>query len=240
MSVQDPFYLVREEIQDSVREVQSNFAKWNQLPDGNAEKTSVARDVQTGCDSISWQLDELDEAITMASTNFLRFKIEEDEIANRRRWTLSCRGQIKGISTKIKSSKVEDPQPIDRLRAAPTRPKATQNKLHSVQEQENQGFIQSNNCEQELLMRRQDDDLDQLSASVNRLGAVSLTISNELDSQGLLLEDLDEDLEGVRARLGAVQRRLQHVIKKAGMRGQIFMIIFLLVLLGILCALAFS
>jgi tetrahydromethanopterin S-methyltransferase subunit F len=39
---------------------------------------------------------------------------------------------------------------------------------------------------------------------------------------------------------GCEQRRLQHVIKKAGMRGQIFMIIFLLVLLGILCALAFS
>mmetsp|Transcript_23706 Transcript_23706/g.51770 ORF Transcript_23706/g.51770 Transcript_23706/m.51770 type:complete len:242 (-) Transcript_23706:446-1171(-) len=241
MSVQDPFYLVREEIQDSVREVQTNYQKWNQLPDGNAEKITLARDVQAGCDSISWQLDELDEAITMASTNYSRFKIEPDEIASRRRWTTSCRGQISGIATKIKSAKIDDPQPIDRLRdAAPDRPKTVMNRVQFAQEQENQGFIQNSTGEQAMLMRQQDHELDQLSESVNRLGAVSLTISQELDDQGALLDELDEDLEGVRARLGAVQRKLTHVIKKSGIRGQICMIVFLLVLLGVLCALAFS
>lgn len=55
------------------------------------------------------------------------------------------------------------------------------------------------------LFRTQDQQLDDLSATVNRLGAVSLSIGQELDSHGNLLEELDEDMDGVRARLGALQ-----------------------------------
>ena len=40
-----------------------------------------------------------------------------------------------------------------------------------------------------------------------RLGNVGLTIGEELDAQGKLLEDLEEDVDGTTSRLAAAQAR---------------------------------
>ena len=69
---------------------------------------------------------------------------------------------------------------------------------------------------------------------------VGLTISEELEAQSQMLEELDEDVEGTKTRLGVVQRKLQQVIKKSGMKGQICMVVFLIVLLVILVILVFN
>mmetsp|Transcript_13424 Transcript_13424/g.25802 ORF Transcript_13424/g.25802 Transcript_13424/m.25802 type:complete len:240 (+) Transcript_13424:145-864(+) len=239
MSVQDPFYLVREEIQDSVLETQTSFAKWERLPDGNSEKIQLSRELHASCDSINWQLDELSQAIDMASGNYGRFGIDEEELQGRRRWTAQCRSQISIIQEKVQKAVAPTLIPAERLPTAP-HPKATQSKLQRAVESDNQNFIQNEHHEQEMLMRTQDQQLDDLSATVNRLGAVSLSIGQELDSHGNLLEELDEDMDGVRARLGALQKKMAIVIKKSGIKGQIILIIFLILLLVILVMIAFS
>jgi len=84
---------------------------------------------------------------------------------------------------------------------------AGKSRLEKVQRDDNSSFIASEQQEQQMLMRQQDEHLDELSGVVNRLGAVSLTIGQELEDQGNLLNDLDDDMDGVRARLGAIQVR---------------------------------
>ena len=96
----------------------------------------------------------------------------------------------------------------DRLRdTAPEASKAGHSRLEKAQYDDNAGFIASERQEQEMLMREQDEHLDELSQTVNRLGAVSLTIGQELEDQSNLLNDLDDDMDGVRARLAAIQVR---------------------------------
>ena len=86
--------------------------------------------------------------------------------------------------------------------------------------------------------RRQDEDLDELSESVARLGNVGLTIGEELDAQGKMLEELEEDVDGTTTRLAAAQRKLTQVIKKSGMGGQIAIIICLIITLVVLMVIA--
>ena len=93
---------------------------------------------------------------------------------------------------------------------------------------------------QQLLVRRQDEDLDDISASISRIGQVGLTIGDELASQSKMLEDLEEDVDGVNARLAAAERKMREVLKKVGLRGQICVIIFLTIILFILFAIAFQ
>ena len=88
------------------------------------------------------------------------------------------------------------------------------------------------------LCRRQDEDLDELSESVARLGNVGLTIGEELDAQGKMLEELEEDVDGTTTRLAAAQRKLTQVIKKSGMGGQIAIIICLIITLVVLMVIA--
>lgn len=92
---------------------------------------------------------------------------------------------------------------------------------------------------QQLLMRQQDTDLEALSVSVQRLGGVGKTIAEELETQATMLDELDEEADTVLGRLNATQRRLQRLVKKAGMRGQICMVVFLLITLCVLVAFTF-
>ncbi len=58
--------------------------------------------------------------------------------------------------------------------------------------------------------------------------------------QGTMLDELDEDVEGTSARLAAAQKRINHVLTKAGMRGQLCIIVFLIAVLAVLVVVAFS
>ena len=89
-------------------------------------------------------------------------------------------------------------------------------------------------------MRRQDEDLDDISASISRIGQVGLTIGEELASQSKMLEELDEEVDGVQARLKAAELKMRDVLKKAGLRGQLCVIVFLSVVLFVLFYVAFA
>ncbi|KAL0423796.1 UNVERIFIED_CONTAM: syntaxin, partial [Sesamum radiatum] len=102
---------------------------------------------------------------------------------------------------------------------------------------------------------QQDEELDELSASVQRIGDVGLTIHEELLAQFFLLGDyaihkvvlfqekiIDElgtEMEGTSNRLDFVQKKVAMVMKKAGAKGQLMMILFLLALFIVLFVLVF-
>ena len=76
--------------------------------------------------------------------------------------------------------------------------------------------------------------------SIQRIGQVGLTIGEELETQGKMLEELEEDVEGTNSRLAAAQRKMNAVLKKAGAKGQMAIIAVLTVLLVILFVIAFG
>jgi hypothetical protein len=63
---------------------------------------------------------------------------------------------------------------------------------------------------------RQDESLDALADSVNRLGAMSLTISNEITSQNKMISDLDADVETADAKASNLIDKTKDIIKKTG------------------------
>eukprot|EP00249_Psilotum_nudum_P006219 c19554_g1_i3 orf=502-936(+) len=110
-------------------------------------------------------------------------------------------------------------------------------KPNRVTVDEDDDFIASESDRQALIMKEQDEDLDEISASVVRLGGVGLTIHDELIGQTRIIDELGQEMDNTANRLDFVQKRMVHVIKKAGAKGQIIMIIFLVILLLILIVL---
>ncbi|KAI3960921.1 hypothetical protein MKW98_019122, partial [Papaver atlanticum] len=92
-SPQDPFYIVKEEIQDSIDKLQSTFHQWETVPSNTGERVHLTKELQTGCESIEWQVDELDKAIAVASRDPSWYGIDEVELEKRRRWTSTARTQ---------------------------------------------------------------------------------------------------------------------------------------------------
>lgn len=91
-----------------------------------------------------------------------------------------------------------------------------------------------------LCCRRQDEDLDEIGSAAQRLGHMGLQIHDELQTQNAMLEQLDEDVEQTTSRLAAAQKKINTVLQKAGLRGQLMIIGILLVLLVVLVMIAFS
>lgn len=56
--------------------------------------------------------------------------------------------------------------------------------------------------------RQQDAHLEDIEAAVTRLGRVGLTIHEELESQGQMLDELEEDVDTTHSRLRATQKKV--------------------------------
>ncbi|GER35250.1 syntaxin 61 family protein [Striga asiatica] len=213
-SAHDPFYIVKEEIQESflwwvmspclkaveilecaipdwteisldrlsIDKLLSTFHQWERMP--SEEKLSLTKELIAACESIEWQVDELDKAIAVASKDPALYGIDEVELDKRRKWTTNARNQL-------------------------------------------------------LLIRQQDEELDELSASVQRIGGVGLTIHEELLAQEKIIDDLGMEMDSTSNRLDFVQKKVAMVMKKASAKGQFMMILFLLVLFIILFVLVF-
>ena len=91
-----------------------------------------------------------------------------------------------------------------------------------------------------MCCRQQDEELDQLGHHVERLGGLGREIHGELESQSRMLDDLDEEVEGTHHRLAAAQKKMNNVLKKMGLRGQLCLIAFLIAILVLLIVLTFS
>ncbi|KAK1319052.1 Syntaxin-61 [Acorus calamus] len=238
---QDPFYIVKEEIQDSINKLQTSFHQWEQAPSNSQEFANLTKELVASSESIEWQVDELDKAISVAARDPTRYAIDEVELEKRKRWTSTARNQVSTVRKAVKSgtglgSHNGMRQELMRLPNDHAHQAGRSNQYIS---EDNDDFISSENDRQLLLIRQQDEELDELSASVERIGGVGLTIHEELMGQEKILDDLGLEMETTSNRLDFVQKKVAMVMKKAGVKGQLMLILFLIVLFIILFVLVF-
>lgn len=233
MSGQDPFYLVKDDIQSSLDKAQEAFIAWQNAGKGSSERRRLQPQIEDECKSIAWQVDEMEKAVDVAEKNMNRFGLTSQEIKSRRQWVHDTRRTVEGMSTSVETAK--------QIASKMNQPATTaQGKLSSAMQQDNERFIGTETERQQMVMRRQDEDLDQLGNHVQRIGHMGLQIHDELQGQNELLEKLDEDVEGTTTRLAAAQKKINTVLQKAGLKGQLMIIGVLILLLVILIMIAFS
>ena len=85
--VNDPFYLVREEISDSVSTCESSFSRMHNLQTNQQQKKETCINISSEIDSLLWQLNELDRATEAAERDPNRFRVSREELKRRKAWT---------------------------------------------------------------------------------------------------------------------------------------------------------
>ncbi|PIA25610.1 hypothetical protein AQUCO_11000025v1 [Aquilegia coerulea] len=241
MSAQDPFYIVKEEIQQSIDKLQSTFHQWDNISSNNRESIQLTKELLTSCESIRWQIDELDKAIAVAARDPAWYGIDEAELEKRRRWTITARTQVDAMRKAVQAGKEQSIAFSTRqeLMRLPNDDPYQASRSNQYEAQDNDAFISSESDRQLLLIKQQDEELDELSASVQRIGGVGLTIHEELTGQEKIIHELGLDMESTSNRLDFVQKKVALVMKKAGAKGQLLMIAFLVILFIVLFVLVF-
>ncbi len=84
----------------------------------------------------------------------------------------------------------------------------------------NKDFARAESEVQMQLVREQDEQLDELAIAVERIGVMGKEMHTELGQQGSMLEELEDDFDNTRGRMGEVQRRLNRFVEETG-RGQL-------------------
>ncbi|KAK8487525.1 hypothetical protein V6N11_076654 [Hibiscus sabdariffa] len=186
------------------------------------------------------KVDELDKAISVAARDPSWYGINEVELESRRRWTTDARIQVADVKKAVGAGKENDNSASAIRRELMRLPNSQQPDVSNhYSAKDNDDFIASESDRQMLLIKQQDEELDELSASVQRIGGVGLTIHEELIAQEKILDELGNEMDSTKNRLDFVQKKMAMVMKKAGAKGQIMIIIFLLVLFIILFILVF-
>ncbi|KAG4961913.1 hypothetical protein AAZX31_14G022300 [Glycine max] len=238
-SAQDPFYVVKQEIQESIDKLQSTFHQWEKTADAG-ERSNLSKEVLGSCESIEWQVDELDKAISVASRDPSWYGIDEVEVENRRKWTSDARTQVSTAKKAVQAGKGLNNASLNGMHKELMRlPSSHQTTSNQYAAQDNDDFIESESDRQMLLIKRQDEELDELSLSVQRIGGVGLTIHEELLAQEKIIDELGNEMDSTSNRLDFVQKKVAMVMKKASAKGQIMMILGLLVLFIFLFILVF-
>ncbi|KAJ9184638.1 hypothetical protein P3X46_004343 [Hevea brasiliensis] len=242
-SAQDPFYIVKEEIQESIDKLLSTFHQWERASSDPEDQMHLANELVTGCESIAWQVDELDKTISVAARDPSWYGIDEVELEKRKRWTSTARVQVGNVKKAVVAGKEVNSNgttSVNGMRRELMRlQNSHQTDKSNLYTQDNDDFIQSESDRQMLLIKQQDEELDELSASVERIGGVGLTIHEELLAQEKIIDDLGMEMDSTSNRLDFVQKKVAMVMKKASAKGQIMMILFLIVLFIILFVLVF-
>lgn len=241
-SAHDPFYIVKEEVQESIDKLQSTFHHWERVPLDNGERGHLTKELLANCESIEWQVDELDKTVAVAAKDPALYGINEVELDKRRRWTSTARAQVGAVKKAVivgKDNNSSTTSANGMRRELLRLPDINQPNRSDQYVSRDDDFIASESDRQMLLIKRQDEELDELSASVERIGGIGLTIHDELLAQDRIIDDLGTEMEGTSNRLDFVQKKVAMVMKKAGAKGQFMMILFLLILFIILFVLVF-
>ena len=86
----------------------------------------------------------------------------------------------------------------------------------------------------QLHLKRQDEGLEMLSQSAERLGKMSMTISEELGQQNQMLDEMDSDLGQASENLDMVTRKTRELIQKSGGQRTFVLIVGLILVVIIL------
>ena len=232
--VNDPFYLVREEISDSVSTCESSFSRMHNLQTNQQQKKDICVNISSEIDSLLWQLNELDRATEAAERDPNRFRVSREELERRKAWTSQTRERLNVLKGRVENATMNSSNSLN----------SEQNRVKSVLDQNRNTIddymLSDERATQDQLFTNQDEQLEDLSHHIRTIGNVGKTIGEELEQQGRMLEDLEEETEGVRARMQAANQMMIHVFKKAGVRAQLCTVFALTIILVLLFMVAFG
>eukprot|EP01023_Acetabularia_acetabulum_P052011 TRINITY_DN5764_c0_g1_i1.p3 TRINITY_DN5764_c0_g1~~TRINITY_DN5764_c0_g1_i1.p3 ORF type:complete len:225 (-),score=27.63 TRINITY_DN5764_c0_g1_i1:320-994(-) len=222
MSSQDPFLRIKDEISKEMQSIETSFLQLKGLQVENPKRKKIGKALRKGCDDVFFQIGEVQKALDRAEKDPARYGLSSEEISQRRKWATQCSNKASSYIDALK----EDQKQIQQI---------SDQKLNQSQKE-----FEMQNQEQQSLLRQQDEQLDNLSEQVGRIGEIGIRIHEELNTQNNMLDELDQDVDITTNRVQAAQVKIGEVIKKSGTVKQLICVIILVVILIILIALVAS
>lgn len=227
--LQDPFAFVRDEVEQSVTNMRALYSRWQELDESgdHDELEWTSSELKNQLKSIDWDLIDLNDTIKAVEDAPSRFKFSPDEIRSRKEFISRTQTTVKDIRENITTRERQREQA--KMRSDLKQRSTAAPPIETMQNQSggDGGGMQV----QELLERRQGEQLDVVSSRVQAIGDIAQNMNQELDRQADDLELLDRDVEDTALRLSTVMNRLEKLLHLTNDKRKWIAIIILSILL---------
>uniref|UniRef100_A0A3P9KT20 Syntaxin 6 n=1 Tax=Oryzias latipes TaxID=8090 RepID=A0A3P9KT20_ORYLA len=235
MSMEDPFFVVKGEVQKAVNAAQGLHHRWRELLQGGSgaskeELDWTTNELRNSLRSIEWDLEDLDE-----TSNPKKFNLDAAELSKRKAFITSTRHMVR-VSLRHTSdvnSLWEEPP------TSAARWSGSLRRLDHQLQSANSQFIEEAQVQQQLIAEQQDEQLELVSGSINVLKNMSERIGVELDEQAEMLDDFSHEMDNTHSRLDNVMKKLAKVSHMTSDRRQWCAIGILLAILLVVVLLFF-
>lgn len=223
--MEDPFFVVKGEVQKAVNAAQSLHQRWSELlqEGGGASKEEMdwtTNELRNSLRSIEWDLEDLDETISIVESNPKKFNLDAAELSKRKAFITNTRETVKEMKEQMSSPAAvsldkKNKQALLGERGAqgpiwqpgPDKYGGLDRQLQNANSQ----FIEEQQTQQQLIAEQQDEQLELVSGTIGVLKNMSERIGMELDEQSVMLDDFSHEMDNTQSRLDNVMKKLAKV-----------------------------
>lgn len=223
--MEDPFFVVKGEVQKAVNAAQSLHQRWSELlqEGGGASKEEMdwtTNELRNSLRSIEWDLEDLDETISIVESNPKKFNLDAAELSKRKAFITSTKQTVKEMKEQMSSPTAvsldkKNKQALlgDRGAQGPIwQPGADKySRLDHQLQNANTQFIDEQQNQQQMIAEQQDEQLELVSGTIGVLKNMSERIGMELDEQAVMLDDFSHEMDNTHSRLDNVMKKLAKV-----------------------------
>ncbi|XP_077464118.1 syntaxin-6-like [Stigmatopora argus] len=205
MSMEDPFFVVKGEVQKALSGAQSLHGRWAHLAmEGSGaskeEMDWTTNELRNSLRSIEWDLEDLDETVGIVESNPKKFNLDGAELAKRKAFIAATRRAVKEMKERMSTSP-----------AVTFADKRATGEYGAPARRANADFLEEQQLQQQLMTEQQDEQLRLVSGSVGVLKNMSERIGLELDQQADALDDMGQEMERAHSRLDNVMKKMAKV-----------------------------
>ncbi|XP_047524630.1 syntaxin-6 [Pieris napi] len=257
MTLEDPFYVVKDEVFRALNKTRGLYLRWQELLTSpvlpnSAEVEWTSIELRSALRSIEWDLEDLEDTISIAEKNSSKFKIDHKEICDRRTFIEATKQEVQVMKNKTSINRNIDndgtaQEPLlgdgsprrSRNMWTPT-PKCSKKKylkLNSETDSPNRANEFENGMgppDQEEMLEAQDEQLSMINNSVNTLKSVSTYIGHELNDQAILIDDINSEMEMTDSQLHITIMRVTKALHLTNDKYQCAGIVILIAILLLL------
>jgi syntaxin 6 len=156
-------------------------------------------------------LSDVQMTVQLVESDRKKFPIDDKQLYERNTFVHISRGRINRAKADMQSESVKAKLLQDE-RAKVAR-RAGSLGARNDEQRENTAFIVDSQARQSVLMRHQDDTLDDLDVAVVRIGHMATNIHQEIGQHNKILTEMEEDFTHVEQELGLVMGKLARFLQ---------------------------
>lgn len=109
MSLEDPFFVVKDEVFKALNKTRGLYLRWRELGEASgAEAEWTTTELRNSLRSIEWDLEDLEDTISIVEKNPNKFKIDNKELSSRRHFIDATRDEVKSMKEKMSLNRNRD------------------------------------------------------------------------------------------------------------------------------------